>query len=69
MDGRRERERNSELGSDVGKDRREAQRPKRMKGNLQLMTPCVEGKSLGGPRDLGWGRLPGISVGDFNQDV
>lgn len=58
MDGRRERERNSELGSDVGKDRREAQRPKRMKGNRQLVTPCVEGKISRRSQRFGMGEAP-----------
>ena len=49
-------------------DRREAQRARRMNGNLHCRCG-VEGKSLGSPRDLRSGRFPGINVGDLRQDA
>ena len=44
-------------------DRREVQKARRMIGNVQV--PGMGGKelSLGIPRDLQWGSLPGVNVG------
>jgi hypothetical protein len=60
-------------GSCLGKRRRargpEGQRTRRMNGNLQLPKCKWMGESLGIPRDLGWGRLPGVNVSYLSQDV
>ena len=45
-------------------DRREGQRARGIKENLQLAGMGVG--SLGHSRDLGWGRLPGVNVGDLS---
>jgi hypothetical protein len=46
----------------VRRNRRKAQRVRRMNGNLQLR---VAGESLGSHRDLGWRKFPGINSGDL----
>jgi hypothetical protein len=47
-------------------DRKETQRARRMNRNLQLQGVVVLGESLGSPRDLRLGRIPGTNAGDLS---
>jgi hypothetical protein len=48
-----------------GGDRREAQRSKKMNGNMQLLGGEVLEELLESPRDLGCERLPGLNGNDI----
>lgn len=50
------------VGSGIVGDRREAQRVRRMTGNVQLQGI---GEPLESPRGLGWEKLPGFNGGDL----
>jgi hypothetical protein len=50
-------------------NRREAQRARRMNGNLQWSGVGGQGESLGSPRDLRWGRFSGVKVDDLSRDA
>ena len=47
----------------MGKNDFESQRTRRVNEHIQL---AEVGTSLGGARDLGWRRLPDVSMGDLN---
>ena len=51
----------------MGADRREAQRARRMDGNMQLVGVRVQGEPLESPRNLGGESLPRIIGDDLSQ--
>lgn len=58
-----------DLGSGVGRDRRDGQMAVRMNGNLQLMWVRRCGATPGQDRELGLVRCPRIDENDLSCDI